>query len=87
MKEFRQQHPKRPIFGRTPLSGSKIGLRARSVASAKMPANSEKCEESEKPAFSFFQLERAAAQFVPNKIGDWVFSDFPKNFRGYMWGV
>ena len=56
-------------------------------ASASALTKSEKCEKSEKSVFQISQLETAVAQFVPNKIGGWVFSDFPKNFRGYMWGV
>ena len=47
----------------------------------------EKSEKSEKSVFSISQLESAAAQFVPNKIEGWEFSDFSKNFRGYMGGI
>ena len=57
------------------------------AASAKVIKKSEKCEKSGKSVLTLFHLESAVDQFVPNKIGGCVFSDFPKNFRGYMWGV
>jgi len=46
----------------------------------------EKTEKSEKWFFGLFQLEPAAAQSLPTKIGCGDFSGFSKNFRGCMGG-
>jgi len=47
----------------------------------------DKCEKSEKSVLPIFQLEPAVIQFVPDKTRGLGFSDFPKNFRGYMGGI
>jgi hypothetical protein len=49
--------------------------------------NSEKGEKAKIFSFLPFQLERAVVQFIRNKMEDWRFSDFPKNFRGCGEGV
>ena len=82
------------VFGGTPntagethaLSRSKPPTIGHRVVGARVAVKSEKCEKSEKSEKSvlpFFRLENAAAQFVPNQIANWGFSDFLKNFRGY----
>jgi hypothetical protein len=53
------------------------------AAAAKVEKKSEK---SEKWFFAIFQLQPAAAQVVPTKIGCGNFSDFSKNSRGYTGG-
>jgi len=51
------------------------------------PKNGAKeSEKSEKWFFAIFQLQPAAAQALPTKIGCGDFSDFSKNSRGYTGG-
>jgi hypothetical protein len=76
----------RPV---TVIFDGKVSVHANApgVASARALMKSEKSEKSEKSIFPIFQSEHAVTQFVPNKIEGWMFSDFPKIFRGYGLGV